>query len=85
MPEQQPRQPLENSISATTTEQLLTHAEQQLERLVQHYQQLEQQNQLLKKREAQWKSERARLLQTRNSVQAKVEAMISRLKDLEQD
>ncbi len=84
MSEQQPqRRPNDEPQDAGA--HLLHSVERQLERLLTDYQQLQEQNRQLKKRETQWKSERAQLLQTRNSIQAKVEAMIGRLKDLEQE
>jgi len=66
------------------SEQIFEHLEQQVDRLVERCQQLQNENQKLLKREAEWKSERAQLLQTRDSTRSKVEAMISRLKAMEQ-
>jgi len=66
------------------SEQIFEHLEQQVDRLVERCQRLQNENQKLLKREAEWKSERAQLLQTRDSTRSKVEAMISRLKAMEQ-
>lgn len=84
MSEQQP-QPRVSDEPQDANTNLLHNAERQLEHLLADYHQLQEQNRQLKKRANQWKSERAHLLQTRNSIQAKVEAMIGRLKDLEQE
>lgn len=59
--------------------------EQQIEQLLTRCQDLHQENRALRRREQEWKSERARLLQTHNSTEAKVEAMIQRLKAMEQE
>ncbi|MCW8886577.1 MAG: TIGR02449 family protein [Motiliproteus sp.] len=64
--------------------QNLQQLEQQIDLLIGRCQQLQQQNQLLQRRENSWKTERAKLIQSRDSVQAKVEAMITRLKAMEQ-
>ncbi len=65
-------------------EQIFEHLEQQIERLISRCQTLQQENAQLLKRDAEWKAERAQLLQTRDNTRSKVEAMISRLKAMEQ-
>ncbi len=67
------------------SEQILEHLEQQIDQLIGRCQQLQQRNQLLEQKAANWKSERAQLLQSRDAIHGKVEAMISRLKALEQE
>ena len=66
------------------SEQTFEHLERQIDRLIERYHNLQDENEKLLKRELEWKTERAQLLQTRNSTQSKVEAMISRLKAMEQ-
>ncbi|WP_207061596.1 TIGR02449 family protein [Motiliproteus sp. SC1-56] len=66
-------------------DQTFNHLEQQIERLVAEYQQLQKENRLLRQREAAWKSERAQLIQTQEATRGKVEAMINRLKAMEQN
>ena len=65
------------------SEPLLHNLEQQIERLILRCQSLEQENHRFERRATEWKAERARLLRLRDGTQAKVEAMISRLKDME--
>ena len=66
------------------SEQTFEHLERQIDRLIARYHNLQEENEKLLKRELEWKAERAQLLQARNSTQSKVEAMISRLKAMEQ-
>lgn len=58
--------------------------EQQIEQLIEDYQRLQQENRQLRQREAAWKNERAQLIQTQEATRGKVEAMINRLKAMEQ-
>lgn len=62
--------------------QLLTH---RLEQLIQRIEQLKAQNGLLLANEQAWREERAHLIEKNELARVKVEAMISRLKALEQD
>lgn len=62
--------------------QLLTH---KLEQLIQRIEQLKAQNGLLLANEQAWREERAHLIEKNELARVKVEAMISRLKALEQD
>jgi len=62
--------------------QLLTR---KLEQLIQHIEQLKAQNSLLLANEQAWREERAHLIEKNEMARVKVEAMISRLKALEQD
>lgn len=59
--------------------------QQELDLLVQRCQQLHQENQRLTQHEQEWKTERARLKQAHSATEAKIEAMIQRLKSLEQE
>ncbi len=56
-----------------------------LEQLIQRMEQLKAQNQLLLHSEQGWREERAHLIEKNEMARVKVEAMISRLKALEQD
>ncbi len=62
--------------------QLLTS---KLELLIQRIEQLKAQNRLLLHGEQAWREERAHLIEKNEMARVKVEAMISRLKALEQD
>ncbi len=59
--------------------------ERKIDQLLDHCHQLEQENQRLRQQEATLKDERARLLQLNDQTRSKVEAMIQRLKALEQN
>lgn len=59
--------------------------QQQISLLIQRCESLQETNQRLSRREQEWKSERARLMQVHNQTEAKIEAMIQRLKALEQE
>jgi len=56
-----------------------------LERLIQRVEQLKAHNRQLLANERMWKEERAHLIEKNELARQKVEAMISRLKALEQD
>ncbi|MBU3055028.1 MULTISPECIES: TIGR02449 family protein [Pseudomonas] len=56
-----------------------------LELLIQRVEQLKAQNRLLLATERAWREERAHLIEKNEMARLKVEAMISRLKALEQD
>ncbi|BBP80620.1 hypothetical protein thsps21_24140 [Pseudomonas sp. No.21] len=56
-----------------------------LELLIQRVEQLKSQNRQLQAAEKAWKEERAHLIEKNEMARLKVEAMISRLKALEQD
>lgn len=62
--------------------QLLTR---KLEQLIQRVEQLKGDNQRLQANEQAWREERAHLIEKNETARLKVEAMISRLKSLEQD
>ncbi|WP_210397155.1 TIGR02449 family protein [Motiliproteus sediminis] len=62
----------------------LAQLDSQLNRLVAHCQQLEQENRALRARDSEWRNERMQLLRQRDAMRSKVEAMISRLKAMEQ-
>ncbi|WP_027857477.1 TIGR02449 family protein [Marinobacterium jannaschii] len=59
--------------------------EHKIDQLLEHCKQLEQENRHLRNRESQLTEERARLVQLNEQTKRKVEAMISRLKALEQN
>ena len=65
-------------------EQDLRRLEQRLDALVQVCDQLREENQSLKQRQDRLTAERATLLQKNEQVRARVEAMIGRLKAMEQ-
>ena len=56
-----------------------------LDELLEHHQLLKTQNRLLLANEKAWREERAQLIEKNELARQKVEAMISRLKALEQD
>lgn len=56
-----------------------------LDELLEHYERLKSQNRLLLANEKAWREERAHLVEKNELARQKVEAMISRLKALEQD
>jgi cell division protein ZapB len=56
-----------------------------LDELLEHYQHLKAQNRLLLGNERAWREERGQLIEKNELARQKVEAMISRLKALEQD
>ncbi|MFT0213323.1 TIGR02449 family protein [Pseudomonas sp. F1_0610] len=56
-----------------------------VDQLISRYEELKQQHQLLKNAERTWREERAELIEKNQLARVKVEAMISRLKALEQD
>ena len=56
-----------------------------LDELLEHYAHLKTQNRLLLAHEKAWRDERAELIEKNELARQKVEAMISRLKTLEQD
>ncbi|HLT04714.1 MAG TPA: TIGR02449 family protein [Pseudomonas sp.] len=56
-----------------------------LDELLDHYQRLKAQNRLLLAHEKAWREERTQLIEKNEQARQKVEAMISRLKALEQD
>lgn len=62
--------------------QLLTA---KLEQLLQRIEQLKAQNRQLRQSEQAWREERAHLIEKNEMARVRVEAMISRLKALEQD
>lgn len=63
----------------------LTGLERRIEELVRLCEQLAHENQALMGRHSDWAAERAQLIEKNELAKSKVEAMISRLKSLEQD
>ena len=66
------------------TEHYFNALEQKIDQILDRCQQLEQENVQLKERERLLKEERAQLALQNEQTQSKIEAMISRLKSLEQ-
>ncbi|WP_271271923.1 TIGR02449 family protein [Aliamphritea hakodatensis] len=67
------------------SEQDLRTLESQVEQLIQYCQRLELENRRLYRSETQLKEERNRLQQLHNDTRKRVDAMITRLKSLEQE
>jgi cell division protein ZapB len=65
-------------------EQQLKALEQKIDQLVRLCEQLKDENKALKVRESGWHSERSRLVERNEHAKLKVEAMITRLRALEQ-
>ncbi len=63
--------------------QLLAQIDQQLDQLLNRCRHLEAENQRLRDAEAQWHSERQRLIDKNTLACSRIESMISRLKQLE--
>lgn len=63
----------------------LGRLEQRIQELIDLCDRLSQENKLLRANAAAWKNERAELIKRNDLARGKVEAMISRLKALEQD
>ncbi len=63
----------------------ITGLARRIDQLIQLCDQLRQENRLLRSSEQAWKSERAQLIEKNEMARVKVEAMISRLKALEQE
>ncbi len=69
----------------TKTEQLFKNLESRVDEFIELCEEYKRHNQSLKSRETQLSEERANLMKKNDMARAKVEAMISRLKSLEQD
>lgn len=67
------------------TEHYFNALEQKIDQLLEHCEQLNQENIQLRAREQQLKEERAQLVQLNEQTQSKIQAMIMRLKALEQN
>lgn len=59
--------------------------EHQIDQLIYRSQQLEQENKALRNQEVLWKKERVKLIEKNELARTRVEAMIHRLKALEQE
>ncbi len=66
------------------SEPSLKSLEQKLDALIEHCRRLEQDNRLLKAERSAWQAERAKLIKQNELARDRVEAMIERLKTLEQ-
>lgn len=66
------------------SEPTLKQLEHKVETLIEHYQQLQQEIRLLKAERAAWQGERAKLIKQNELARDRVEAMIERLKSMEQ-
>ncbi|MCG8537147.1 MAG: TIGR02449 family protein [Pseudomonadales bacterium] len=69
----------------TKTEQLFKNLESRVDEFIELCDEYKRHNQSLKSREVQLSEDRANLMKKNDMARAKVEAMISRLKALEQD
>ena len=69
----------------TRTAQLISQIDQQLDEFISLCEEYKRHNQSLKTRESQLTEERANLTKKNDMARAKIEAMISRLKALEQE
>ena len=69
----------------TKTEQLFKNLESRVDEFIELCDEYKRHNQSLKSREVQLSEDRASLMKKNDMARAKVEAMISRLKALEQD
>ncbi len=67
------------------TDDLLTALETKLDQLVQLCERQQKENQQLREKETDWLRERARLIEKNELARTRVEAMITRLKSLEQE
>ena len=63
----------------------LTNLESKLDELISHCLTLEKENSRLRAREEAWQQERSRLMEKNEIARTRVEAMISRLKNLGQE
>ena len=63
----------------------ITGLARRIDQLIQLCDQLSKENRLLRSSDKAWKSERAQLIEKNEMARVKVEAMISRLKALEQE
>ncbi len=68
----------------TETERELSRLESRLGELIAAYTQLREENRLLRKQQETFASERAELIEKNEAAKARVEAMINRLKSMEQ-
>lgn len=66
------------------TEHYFDALEKKIDRLIQRIEELEMENRHLREQDSRLREERAQLIQLSNQTQGKVEAMIQRLKSLEQ-
>ncbi|BFM14072.1 hypothetical protein R50073_02550 [Maricurvus nonylphenolicus] len=67
------------------TDNLLTALEAKLDQLIQLVERQQKENQQLREKEGEWARERARLIEKNELARTRVEAMITRLKSLEQE
>ena len=67
------------------TESYFNALEQKIDQILERYSKLEAENQQLRERERLLKEERAQLSKINEQTQSKIEAMITRLKSLEQN
>ncbi|MDY6921247.1 MAG: TIGR02449 family protein [Pseudomonadota bacterium] len=74
-----------NGMSMSKVEQLFKHLEARVDEFIELCDEYKRHNRSLQARESQLAEERASLMKKNDMAKAKVEAMISRLKALEQD
>ena len=73
------------ALELRMTDNLLLALETKLDQLVQLCDSLQRDNQKLRAKESSWLQERARLIEKNELARTRVEAMITRLKSLEQE
>jgi cell division protein ZapB len=67
------------------TDDFLQTLEAKLEQLIEQCERLGEENRQLKEKQADWQQERGRLIEKNELARTRVEAMISRLKSLEEE
>lgn len=75
---------MEKNDAKQTAEQDLKHLESRIDELIQIVERLKEENRTLRSRQENLTSERAQLIERNDVARTRVEAMISRLKSLEQ-
>lgn len=76
---------LTNLVWISMEDTVFQRLQQEIDQLIERCNQLHQENQRLLDREQNWKTERAQLKQNHNATEQKIEAMIQRLRALEQE
>lgn len=65
------------------SDRLIAHIESQLDELIERYRRLEAQHDELRQKEQAWTHDRAQLVEKHEAARTRVEAMITRLKQIE--
>ena len=74
-----------STVSTTMAEQDFNSLEQKIDELIRLCEHLNNENNALKSKASNWTLERAKLVEKNELARAKIEAMITRLKSLEQN